>query len=1050
MANINSFNSNARHLSTDTSFHALSTTDLTVDYAITDKNLLQKIITVNNTGKPQQEWVSLKVTGLESLIYAGKTTPAFNDWQFWDNSANLLPHYVQYYTYVNLTAIIFIKVTVPAGATINISWEYGNPSLKNRSNPANTFNSVFDSNKMTAWAMANQVDPDTYFTSELTGSTRYIHNWAKVINPFDTEGGDAIPLSFNPSGLSTTYFNLVDVPSLLTFRAKTFLPAIKAGQTYCVFLVEQRPTTADAFVIENDGVGSTNNKFHLAYRSTGVFSFAQWGNDLNYTVGNTTGQTRIWCCRATSTGKSIRLNGVTVANNANTTLLGTDGRLILGGGDTRIFEVISFSDKELTTTEIEAIESYLNHKYRVFNTSNFPTVTVGTEATFSSSVYQNRFAYTNYKPLSSFNIKHVSDNEITGAVRQEGSVKVNSRFNRCILTGNSVETWTGSTTIQESNTSTFEAQRVNVTSTPVLVSAPVKEQFLYDTTFAIEAGDYLMFELYSEDANLSFLDLPNTTIGLTDTVKGFSYVTTINNNDNGVLQPQKLNYVKIPLDPLLWSVGGAGFTNFINDLQTIDKFDLQISALFLSTTIQISNIQVIKNLELAKELQEGSLVKLGSTIYDVASPPAFSLTALEGKNVSRLIGSQITEIGVQSLLTEIGDREFGELEGFPVGQSVILQTDNADPVRVYRNAVNLILGLFLPSYKFDTTNLSLQTGTDTTALFASSTLEPENLRYYVLRSTDKVRDILNKFLEACFGYIYFSPASGRYIATNAYKTFADVNSSLPTPVRLDSIISYKSNTQGRDGLYNRLSFLGLRQELLAGISAVNVPLEGINASLPANSVTTVIFNKEQILEQAKSNGTWQYQTILGGLALAGWNTQEGNTNLILQYVIATDEESIIFVVQNNGSVEKTLTSLSFWINILGYRKNDFVVGFDSDTSRTVITRGNFYDYLIEDTNSIDLYGRKSYPIDERYTYAGVNTSTLDRVYTPIYDEFITSFSSHSEYIEVDIPYNPNIFVGCLVQLLNENQTLIQGLVVEMITIHDTADFVSTIKVRRII
>lgn len=145
---------------------------------------------------------------------------------------------------------------------------------------------------------------------------------------------------------------------------------------YTIFVVEQRRAAVSSGISPLMGgtTGSANQNLHLIYRYETTMRFGQYSNDMDYTIGSyTTPTPRIHTfLLSTTDGKEYWLNGgdsADASSSSQTDTLTSYTSSALGkylsnyfNGD--LAEIIIFN-RSLTTTERQAIESYLSKKYNI-------------------------------------------------------------------------------------------------------------------------------------------------------------------------------------------------------------------------------------------------------------------------------------------------------------------------------------------------------------------------------------------------------------------------------------------------------------------------------------------------------------------------------------------------------------------------------------------------------------------------------------------------------------------------------------------------------------
>ncbi|MDZ4786733.1 MAG: DUF2341 domain-containing protein, partial [bacterium] len=281
MSTIADFNNQFKKMHPNVSV-ATDVTDQTA-YNFAKNNPFKRQITLNNLTK------TLKTDYLISFKLDTRAMYLLNDcsWTFADlrvydtNETTELNFWVEASNTPYTT--IFVRVpTIAADANKNIWLYYGNPGLKNKANLTETCGDVFTSFNLKAWMKGNDVN------RVLGGGLpngQAVNFWDNKVNrqnnavQIDSTKRPAF-LENQINGLPEVSFDGtnddINIPGVVIIPASTF---------YHIFSVAGRSSSkVGNFFLGDDGAAVTNGSLNFGWNSSTVFNFAQFGNDLTFTV----------------------------------------------------------------------------------------------------------------------------------------------------------------------------------------------------------------------------------------------------------------------------------------------------------------------------------------------------------------------------------------------------------------------------------------------------------------------------------------------------------------------------------------------------------------------------------------------------------------------------------------------------------------------------------------------------------------------------------------------------------------------------------------------
>lgn len=524
-------------------------TDLTDQYSFNQAkgNIYKRQVTLDNTGKTAKTNYLLAFKLDTKTIYRNNNCGAtFNDLRVYDTDQTTE---LNFWVEAPNTAYTTIFVQVPSiasNSTKNIWLYYGNPALKNKASLTNTCGSVFGLSSLNAWFRANDVyrlfggginDLDTVYVWE---------------NKVDTQN---FAIQNDSTKRPVFKENILNGLPVVRFDGSNdFLQSnygiIAASLSYSYFVVEGRRASGVMLVLGDNGSATTDRSYDMGYvgGSGNNFRLGQYNNDVSYALGGYSSQVfRQWTAQLnTSTGKFLRLNGTQVGTTANTGPMLQNNLLRIGTGQALsayyngdIAEIIVFHGSALNSTQRDQVEAYLNAKYRLYSTSDMPTISVGSEV----GATNNGWTYLSYAPMSEYHLSTKMQDEPFGASSTEISGQIIDIFTKPFAMGNTAETWSNSSVDQTYKLSNYHC-RTRLANTSAGIDSIVFHRMdpagnvrsdlskfnfsnpVEPTTYSSSDNDYIEADFWCE--NVSTLDLPNSYIQLRNQ-NLLSYSETYNN-----------------------------------------------------------------------------------------------------------------------------------------------------------------------------------------------------------------------------------------------------------------------------------------------------------------------------------------------------------------------------------------------------------------------------------------------------------------------------------------------------------------------------------------
>lgn len=1004
-----------------------------------DRNFYRRAITVNNSGKSAQSNYQVCFQLDTASYYTNyKIEPSCSSLRVYD-SDGVTP--LSFYVEAPNKSYTSVHVRIPSlpASSYTIYVEYGNPELPNLSDVGPTYatpsypNSIFKSGLIRGWFMSDEISREWNDTSETDsvitlwgskGSRETVlaqTTTAQAVTDNGTTVNNIPTVRFN--GVHNTTFKYMEVTRVNN--------TIRGGFSYEVFLVEARNSSkSNNFAVSDDGTPATNQKFHMGYSTNTNFVFSQYGNDLNYAVAGYTSQAfRQWSARLdTSSGHYLRLNGIQVANNSNTTPIATANKMRLGylntpsnnyffNGD--IAAVITVG-AVLNAAERELIEHYLNIKYRLY-TSGLPTITVGNESSISDPS-----TFFNFEPIvTQYDITQSFKNGLFGLASMSGSsIEVKNYFDKTVAVGNDHEDWNTSTINSDSVligrycreltvTTSDQIDTVTITRSDGVTNISNVGQYALDTeatsdTLTIDDADWKTFWFQCEDHTT--IDTTNSWVRYSD---GTNYYQCLLSANVNALASDTRIQVKLPV--------GSFTTSGTPNWSTVDRILVNIR-----TT---ASTQVVYYGEFRDEVNFERLFGVGDElqVQNIISDDDFSTNF-----VSKVMTCYITDVKasdgvtydlrVESALDRLSRKTFKDLPGFPEDFFIF----NAATSDGFTECLQRLLTLAFPDSQLD-----IDTGEFETA---------GRLDNFLIYPSQNVKDVLDDILTVILGQILVEPDGT--IRVRSIDTSL-LNTTITHTIRSNQI--YESSLRyDEKPFFNSVTifpyYVAENKEYFRYFGFAGGSDELVESSTQTYEYAASEFNRASSvgITQVRPYNTIAY--IDYGFVSNAYSPSLSNTNI--DYVSSSrNADNILIKFTNNNSSVRYLFALYMAGACMLY-VNDFSTATDqyvyADTLNGIDTYGNVpqgvtagepFGIRHQDTDSVNTYGRSDLFINNIAADVAAFGNPAYQ-YANFYDDMVKVLSNNNHYL-FNIAYFDNVSLGDRVKIESANGNLVNGSIIDV-------------------
>lgn len=1052
----------------------------TYNYIQSD-NIFQWTVTLNNTGKTvKTNYVVCIVWDTKTVYNNSQCAANLCDLRVFDSDGTTeIPFYVQAPN-TSYTSV-FVKVPSIAAASKNIFFRTGNPAFPSKSDRATTLGATFDtieSRSATIWQMGNnanrvvgggRTDGEVMYTWQNLGP-KCPYPLKKALNFVEpTDPSNPVFKEAVQNGQPGIRF---DGNDYLTFLNSTTYQ----NNAYTYFAVAKATVTGSNTVFGKNDVSITTGgrrKMQLLLdNATGYWRSGTDANSVSFSIAplawNLVGIYDYIGGSASS--RQFFVNGTTTSNSTTLDYTSNGQNIVIGQGFTTatenfvgdIAEILIFPNTnswDFTNANMQNIITYLNAKYRIYNTSDMPTVSIGSVTTNAGVEHYG----TSWAPMVSFTTNTELVNGLFGYGRGQATVRVQKMLEKTVASGTNAEDWNASTQFQDDDTGQLVASNINrkLTISTTLVadtvsipaidggvnynelgSWPIPNELANATSYGSSVYDYITFDLIT--SNAATFDAPNSYIAFFNSAGTGYAIAYLNKNINTLTSNQNC-VVKIPKNQFAFA--GMTADDWLNA-----SYYMQLGLKTTSGTqdVYYSNFKLVKNWGQDISFYKGSACELQNCVSSDNGATYYNLNT--GRYIvddRQLSGEEIT-LAMNSYLDDIRGKQFKELAAFPEGFLVFSTNSEIagvnKKIQYYTYYLKKVLGLILPNYHYDV-DLNLISPDDTTTIkgsyFSNVDDAVPNLNYFVIREFDYVGDIIDRLLKPVFGTLAYSPTDDKFVARNAYKSCTKAAGLLPSAVQIDSINitedGYKRDYLDQDLIFNYAQLSAFQDTLDIGGNTILGFGDG-NYMLAPGTSTTLEF------DETRFRGDYNYVQPITNFHVDGYqcapdptSTSFNNTDISITDVFYKNK--VIYITfYNAGTVAKYLRAMNVFADVVGFHKYRGVYQIKSSN-----ISDEPCDMYITDSNSVGKYRRKQIDLDPYFTYMTADPTGYSNA-PRMYVDLLSTYAYPREVIQVNINYTPFIRLGGLVNIKNRDDQTITGLIIKLEHVSEGEEMTQTLTV----
>jgi hypothetical protein len=1018
----------------------------TTNYDIVGGNIYRNSVTINNTG--------LSVKSNYLICVQWDTKNLIQGYQLAVNMCDLrvlssddvtpLNFYIQGENQTN-TCIFVLMPSLPATNT-TIYFEYGNPAKIKKSNITNTLGSGLFSN-FTLWLRGNEVNVST---NPLETGLQYI---------WQNQGTKKCHIAQNDGVNTPSVVNLCNNLATMNFSS-SLANSIGSSQMYCTEIMKRDfdisflGGSVSAFCVAR-GTGSYFGKNSSTVSTVDPQRRKLQLTDSNWRCGS---DSQLVTLPTVNTAKFSFIGAVSYSNSSHTllsdnttttstttlSLASNDARFNIGAGyqsaeyfDGDIAEVIITTG--LNSTEIGQVKNYLNAKYRLYNTSDMPTSSVGAQGntSYTSSTYLS------YASLTDFSSSNSLKNTFYGLSKNESKVKISNYFQKTFASGINQEGWSTSTQYSESDT--YQPIVLSYCRTITLVTGTNTDSVTIESinpNTGNNQGDISKFEVVNEVAtaiyqstsndyicfdfccdSLANLDVANCWVKFQNVGNTINYYSTLVNNINPLLDGVNN---RIQIKKSSFALFGAGSWS--------DMVQMRVNFQKITGAVQkvyYGNFTLVKNIEASANLVLGYPAKLGVAVSSDDGTTYYNQTTDIGLISQSLIHEDDIQVEFISYFESVKSKKMKELSAFPDSGFLCLRNGTE-----YTDLVRSLLALVIPSSYLDVQLYMLSE--DYPGLRFNST-------YFPATGENTFGEVLDRILSACFGYISYSPVDGRFMVRNGYKYLDDTNytsssgvqTETPYQISDNSIINYKNDTSDREQVKNYMIVDPYRIYKDHNI----LGFENNSSTLLTSFADTVI----DLDFSSKNTETVSFYPLCN-FTVAGYNVADSaDSNVYNGFNIYIKNcfkygNKVRVIIRNDNSANKYLRQISIKATYIVAEK---IISYNNGTL------SNFSPVVYSDTTSINQYGLREFPASSPWAWISYASSgAVQPLPARLYQSMVNKFKNPLNLIQVELQFDPNVRLGKVVKIRNRQGRNVTGTVIKY-DLYANSEFTQNVTIREI-
>jgi Domain of unknown function (DUF2341) len=1071
---INDFSLDTTKISTDLGF----STDYNgeADVNILKGNPYKRAITLDNTGKTAKSNNVIGIVIDHAAIYAlNETAFTFSDLRVYDaDEVTELPFYVQAPN-TSWTTVYVNVSSISANSTKTIYLYYGNPGLKSKSNISATLGAVFGYSSLSSWHKANEMER---VLDGHQGDNTSIYNWRN----------DAYRYSncYNPNSSEQPLLrtNIVNSQPVSRFDGVNDVLIIGIPNNYnlsthSIFAVSKGSGT---IISKNDNSSSTASRRKIQLSNSSTTFYYNNGTDSSYvsvTGASNTAFQLLTAISSANNAHSLGVNGTytsfttTLSNstyNNSSPLIGSAFGSGIEQFNGDIAELVMFN-VALSNTDRDLVASYLNAKYRLYNTADMVSINIGSQSAVTSYDY----SYQSFAPFASFNYSQELTKTVGGQALTTGNARLFNLFRKTLAVGNQTEDWSVSTLDQSGGKlSVLACRKITATTSPqpdlvtierIVDSVNINSLVDFGYTNEVESSvyvsdneDYIELETWLEDSTL--IDTATSYISFENNLGSLAFKAFLIKNINS-LETQRTVRVKI---------SKADFTQIgTGSWADMTKMRVNIQTISGSQAVYYGYAELVMNVETDTQTKTFTPIRLRNCVSSDLGATYYNKTSMIGRISGRFISQEDVDFEMIDYIKLIQDKTFSELDAFPaeaVAFNVKPALSGQDRRYAYTYIMSKILGFIFPKLLLRV-DLDMFAEEKDRAANGGYNYILYNLNYFHIHPNDKIGEVIDKILNPTFGYLTYDTDTNKLVVKSGYTYFAKkityvsgyqstipydaifADYFAPTPLKLD-IFEFSNNTKSNgsdsNSVYNYIPITIYKDTVVINSNFLNF-LGDKSYELKPNGKTTVFFGPDEFIKifdfayilsgtmypSSFNCGASQYDTAYNnaGVTITNWG-HIGNKCYV--------------ELSNTNTTTRWLRGLALNSNFLSYQKvTTFNTGVFDQKPRSI----EFSVLEVKDNTSITKFGRKQYDINNLYNYQIFYDLSLGFVQNVLYREFVQAFKNPVATDQVVIDYNPYLSIGSAVTYRNKHNRIVQATITKLMNYSESGDHKLNLTAREI-
>jgi hypothetical protein len=669
-----------------------------------------------------------------------------------------------------------------------------------------------------------------------------------------------------------------------------------------------------------------------------------------------------------------------------------------------IAEIIVLNQSIYEST-FDFVNEYLNTKYRIYNISDFPTITQENEIES-----ENEYNYKSFLDVD-YSTKLTSQKNFLGVAYNETTIKIKNGFYKYFFVGSQLDYATNTINQQSNN---LKLEDCKIIKNDGLVSELSFNQNLStietgETMYNSTENDFIVFDLYYDfdtitiDKINSYIEFVSDSVFIANAKFYFDDFINFSNANNFECKLKKGDHE--------WS--------------EYNKMRIKVIADVPNSSFEFNNFRIVADLTQDQYFSNPSIVEINQSNQLTTS------NVVLNKIIQQRASNEI-ELSTTDFLNSYSDKKFKDLVTVN-GESIFfnnlwyLSNYTIKKAYFFTELIKRVLTFLFPVDFIDVDLTLDEDDLRAMTLTVDNNIDSRisNLNFFVIDRDDFVIDFLNSVLSACCGFLYFDNITKKITARNV----SVINATNIKNISDNQIITngYKINTSDSDLFFNTIE----QPEYNDFINGLNplVFFDNEYLELRPNTTTSLFVNISDYNKKANLKYINNAKIIAFKCTL-DYDETYNNANVGFNGFSIIENKTIIINCYNNNSTTRYLRVLNIIANFTSIEKTENSQLSVSSTSR-------------------NKNGIIKYEYSDQWGLSARRATDNRLMLLNLFFAFVITFSSRPIFYEIEFVFNPDIQIGNLIKINNNEGVQVFCVVLEVSHFAEKSSFRSQIRCRRV-